>query len=112
MVKLSLVRLGSVMFGYYDYKWGLIGSFPTTKVLYKRHEENKRKTTTTNVIDLLHECKKRTPCTKALPAHESSKVEGRGKREEEGQERQRPGGGLKKQPKKVKHIGETKTWPT
>ena len=47
------------MFGYYDYKWGLIGSFQTTKVLYKRHEENKRKTTTTNVIDLLHECKKK-----------------------------------------------------
>ena len=42
-------------------------------------------------------------------AHESSKVGGRGKREEERQERQRPGGWWKeRQPNKTKHIGGTK----
>ena len=46
-------------------------------------------------------------------AHESSKARGRGKREEERQERQRPGGWWKeRQPNKKKHIWGTKTRPT
>ena len=51
---------------------------------------------TTNVIGPLHECKKVCPSTKKKTsqafAHESSKVGVKGKREEERQERQRPGG--------------------
>ena len=84
-------------------------SFPTTKVLqYKRHEENKSKIGQersfmkqahyTNVIGPLHECKKRKCVHAQKPhltqaiGHESSKGGGRGKREEERQEKKRPGG--------------------
>ena len=45
-------------------------------------------------------------------AHESSKVGRRGKREEERQEREKPGGWWKeRQPNKTKHIGRTKIRP-
>ena len=52
---------------------------------------------TTNVIGLLHECKKVCPCTKALPQLRHSRMnqprsEEEERIEEERQGRQRPGG--------------------
>ena len=84
-----------------------------------------------NARKCVHECKKvcpwmqesvsmnarkcvhaQKPCPSQAVAHESSKVGGRGKREEERQERQRPGGWWKeRQPNKTKHIWGTKTRP-
>ena len=90
--------------------------------LYKapiRHEENKlhaagrlpmSSTHSMNARKCVHAQK---PYPSQAVAHESSKVGGRGKREEERQERQRPGGWWKeRQPNKTKHIWGTKTRPT
>ena len=86
-------------------KWGLIGVLsncqgPTkdTKRTRGRSDRNVAPCSRpiTTVIGPLHECKKCVHAQKPYPpqavAHESSKVGKRGKREEERQERERPGG--------------------
>ena len=76
---------------------GLIKDTKRTRVRLDRNVAPCSRPITT-VIGPLHECKKVCPVHAQKPypsqavAHESSKVGIRGKREEERQERQRPGG--------------------
>ena len=65
---------------------------------------------TTNVIGPLHECKKVSPCTKALPLSgiRARIKQGRRKRKDRGQDAD----GKKGSPTKQKPIRGTKTRPT